>query len=264
VVEHIRLLIARFGVQGVLIKDDNFYADRRRVEAIAEGLRRADLRVTIRGECRADYIARCWDESFLSFLYGSGFREMTVGAESGDDAILSRLGKEITVADIREANQRLRRAGIAVKFTFMTGFPDEDLAAVRRTIDLMLELTDANPLARVTPLHLYAPYPGTPLFETAVTRGYRPPADLAAWADVSFHNLDLPWIDPATSRRLERASVATYFLDRQTVAEYFTGRPLVQTAARLYSQVIRWRCRHMFFRLMPETSLINWYRQRAR
>ena len=264
VVEHIRQLVERFGVHGILTKDDNFYANRRRVEAIAEGLRRAGLRVTIRGECRADYIARLWDEPFLRFLYDAGFREMTVGAESGDEATLGRLNKEIAVADIREANQRLRRAGIAAKFTFMTGFPDEDQTAVRRTLSLMLELTDTNPLARVTPLHLFSPYPGTPLFATALARGYRPPVDLAAWAKVSFHNLDLPWIDAATSRRLERASVATYFLDRQTVAEYFTGHPLIRAAARAYSAVIRWRCRHMFFRLMPETKLIDWYRRKAR
>jgi len=262
VVEHIRLLVSRFGVQGILIKDDNFYADRARVEAIAEGLQRAGIQVTIRGECRADYIARQWDESFLGFLFAAGFREMTVGAESGDETTLARLGKEITVADIREANRRLGRAGIAAKFTFMTGFPEEDDAAVRRTIALMLELTDTNPLARVTPLHLYAPYPGTPLFDDAVRRGYQPPRQLADWAQVSFHNLDLPWIDRRLSRKLEKLSVATYFLDRQTVAEYFTGRPLIQWAARLYSRIIRWRSRRMFLSCMPETTLINFYRQR--
>jgi radical SAM superfamily enzyme YgiQ (UPF0313 family) len=262
VVEHIERIVRDFGVRGILIKDDNFYVDRARVEAIAEGLRRKDLAVTIRGECRADYLARQWDEPFLKYLFETGFREMTVGAESGDDATLGRLDKAITVSDIREANRRLGNAGIAAKFTFMAGFPDENLAAMRRTIDLMLELTRVNPLARVTPLHLYAPYPGTPLFEEAVAGGYQAPATLDAWARVSFHDLDLPWIDPALSRKLERLSVASYFLDRRTVAEYFTGRPLVQFLARTYSAVIRWRCRHMFLSLMPETALIDWYRSR--
>ncbi|NLH50136.1 MAG: radical SAM protein [Myxococcales bacterium] len=262
VVEHIAQIVRRFGVQGILIKDDNFYADRRRVEAIAAGLKSRNLAVTIRGECRADYIARHWDEPFLDYLRNNGFREMTVGAESGDDKTLARLGKDITVADIREANRRLGRAGIPTKFTFMTGFPEESEAARRRTIDLMLELTDANPTARLTPLHLYTPYPGTPLFAEAVAAGYRPPADLAEWAAVSFHNLDLPWIDRRLSRKLEKLSVATYFLDRQTVAEYFTGRPLIQWAARLYSRIIRWRARRMFLSCMPETALINFYRQR--
>jgi anaerobic magnesium-protoporphyrin IX monomethyl ester cyclase len=263
VVEHIRWLNKRFGIEGILIKDDNFYVSRKRVEAIAEGLNRADVRVTIRGECRADYIASHWDEGFLRFLYQSGFREMTVGAESGDDTQLRGLRKDINVDEILEANQRLRRAGIAVKFTFMAGFPSEDAAAVRRTVQLMLKIIDTNPIARVTPLHLYAPYPGTPLFEDAVARGYRPPAALADWAAVSFHKLDLPWIAPGPSRRLERASLATYFLDRQTVAEYFTGRPLVQMMARTYGRAIRWRCRRMFFHMMPEMGLVDWFRRRA-
>lgn len=262
VVEHIRLIVERFKIQGILIKDDNFYVDRRRVEAIAEGLRRDGLSVTIRGECRADYIARAWDEPFLGFLYQHGFREMTVGAESGDDEILTILNKGITVADIREANRRLAVAGIATKFTFMAGFPNESPQAVRRTLRLMLELTRTNPDTRVTPLHLYSPYPGTPFYETAIAAGYRPPDSLDKWASVDFHKLDLPWIDPRASLRLERASVATYFLDRHTVYEYFTGRPVIQLLARIYNRIIRARCRRMFFSLMPEVALINWYRKR--
>jgi len=262
VVEHVKTLVTRFGLQGILIKDDNFYADRRRVEDIAEGLQREKLQVTIRGECRADYISRRWDEPFFKFLYDAGFREMTVGAESGDDRTLAHLGKDLTVADIREANQRLRRAAIAVKFTFMTGFPSEDLSAIRRTIALMLELLETNPLARVTPLHLYAPYPGTPMFEEAVTCGYQPPADLSQWSEVSFHNPNLPWLNQAWKKRLKRASVATYLLDGRTAAEYFTGHPAVQTLVRWYGGIIRWRCRHMFFELMPETAIIDWYRKR--
>ena len=262
VVEHIGRIVAQFGIRGILIKDDNFYADRARVEAIADGLQRRGLRVTIRGECRADYLARRWEEPFLTRLHDAGFREMTVGAESGDDATLARLDKDIRVHDIREANQRLRRAKIPAKFTFMAGFPEEDLAAIRRTVALMLELTDTNPLARVTPLHLYAPYPGTPLFDEAVAAGYRAPTSLEEWAKVSFHDLDLPWIDATLSRRLEKMSIATYFLDRQTVAEYFTGKPLIQHLARVYSRVIRWRCRHFRLGWMPETAVINWYRHR--
>ena len=263
-IEHIKLIVRRFGIHGILIKDDNFYVDRARVEAIAEGLQREGLQVTIRGECRADYIARQWSPEFLTFLYERGFREMTVGAESGDDDVLQKLGKGITVADIREANLRLRSAKIPTKFTFMTGFLFENEASLKKTIDLMLALTDDNPFARVTPLHLYSPYPGTPMYEEAQDAGYQAPKNLNEWADVSFHDLDLPWFSPRKSRRLERASLATYFLDRQTVAEYFTGRPFIQFAARVYSAIIRWRCRRLFFRFMPEAALINWYRGKIR
>lgn len=262
VVAHIKLIVERFDISGILIKDDNFYVDRRRVEAIAEGLRRENLRVTIRGECRADYIARQWDVDFLSYLSASGFREMTVGAESGDDETLKHLQKGITVADIKEANQRLRQAKIPTKFTFMTGFPVETTDNLRHTLELMLHLTQTNPQARVTPLHLFTPYPGTPIYEEALAAGYQPPPDLAEWADASFHDLDLPWIDPRRSRQLERASLATYFLDGRTVPEYFSGQKVIPFLARLYTQIIRWRCRHLFFRLMPEAAVINWYRNR--
>lgn len=264
VVEHIRLIQERFNIQGILIKDDNFFVDKKRIEKIAQGLETLKNPVIIRGECRADYIARHWSVDFLKTLYEHGFREMTVGAESGSDETLDVLCKDITVEDIRLANKRLCKAGITTKFTFMTGYPNEKIEHIRQTLDLMLELVRENPYARVTPLHLYAPYPGTALYEKSIRGGFQPPAVFEEWADVNFHELRLPWIAPSLSKQLEKASVATYFLDGRTVPEYFSDSTLMKVAARVYGAVVRWRASRFFFRWMPEIFLFEWVRKRKK
>jgi radical SAM superfamily enzyme YgiQ (UPF0313 family) len=262
VVDHIEQIVRNYRVQGILVKDDNFFVNRKRVEKIAEGLAARNLNVTIRGECRADYIAQQWDQDFLDFLGRNGFREMTVGAESGSDETLGVLCKDITVADIKESNRRLAKAGISAKFTFMTGYPNETTAHVRQTLQLMLDLVAESRYARVTPLHLFSPYPGTELFDLSVKHGHAPPDTLAGWADVDFHQLDIPWLEPAMRRKLERASLATYFLDGRTVPEYFAGSRLMQIVAKVYSVVVRWRAKRFFFGFMPELALFQWYRKR--
>lgn len=264
VVEHIRLIQKRFNIQGILIKDDNFFVDRKRIEKIAQGLEALEKPVIIRGECRADYIARHWDEDFLEYLFQHGFREMTVGAESGSDETLELLCKDISVNDIRVANERLGRAGIATKFTFMTGYPNEKIEHIRQTLDLMLELVKENPHARVTPLHLFAPYPGTSLYEKSIAGGYTPPGSLEEWAGVNFHELRLPWISQSLSKKLENASVATYFLDGRTVPEYFAGSALMRFAAKVYGAVVRWRAARFFFHWMPEILVFEWVRKRKK
>ncbi len=262
VVEHVELITKKFGINAILVKDDNFFVDKERVEAMAESFRKKGIRVTVRAECRADYISSGrYDEAFLGELFDAGFREMTVGAESGTDAGLSHLLKDLTVNDIREANRKLGRAGIASKFTFMTGFPGETWGNVEATLKLMLELVRSNPLARATPLHLYAPFPGTPLFDEAVRQGWRTPDSLSGWADVDFHNAQLPWIKESSRRTLKRISISTYFMDGRTMPEYFSRSPVMRTAARAYGAVIRWRTRHHFFRVMPELWLLDWYRK---
>ena len=257
VLAHIEKIVTDFDVQGVLVKDDNFFVDKKRAGEIAAGLPKLPRKVVVRAECRADYIARKWDQDFLNELSARGFREMTVGAESGSDETLELLCKDITVADIREANRRLAKAKIAAKFTFMAGYPNESPADIRKTLDLMLDLIRESPYARVTPLHLFAPYPGTELFDEAIRQGYEPPKDLAGWADVDFHQVSLPWLPGRFARKLERASVATYFLDGRTIPEYFARQPLRRILAKIYGWIVRLRAKRFFFALMPEIGLIN-------
>jgi len=262
VVEHIRYIQKAFGVKGILIKDDNFFVSQKRVMEIAKGLSDSSSeKVIIRGECRADYIARHWEPEFLAYLAGHGFREMTVGAESGSDKTLETLRKDITVDDIRKANRRLGKAKIAVKFTFMAGYPGESVKRIKETLGLMLELIKENKYARVTPLHLYAPYPGTELFNESEKLGYRPPDSLNSWADVNFHELKLPWLSPKLSKKLEKASVATYFLDGRTVPEYFSRSLFFSFLAGIYGFVVRFRAKRFFFAFMPEIRLFEWVRK---
>ncbi len=261
VVEHIDMIVRRFGLDAILVKDDNFFVDRERVIAIGELLRRRDLKVTIRGECRADYIAERYDVDLLRDLHEAGFREMTIGAEAGSDEALGQLQKDLSTTQIKQASEKLRQAKIAVKFTFLCGFPGETEGSLTKTLNLMLELVATNPYARVTPIHLYAPYPQTIMFDRAVERGFAAPGSLEGWSEVDFHHVNTPWIDPAGRRRLERMSVSTYFLDGRTMPEYFTASPIMKTLSRIYGAVIRWRARQNNFRFMPELWIVEQYKK---
>jgi len=262
VVKHIKYLTNKFAIKGILVKDDNFFVSKKRVENIANGLSNLNKRVLIRAECRADYIARKWEPDFLEYLAFHGFKEMTIGAESGSDKTLDILCKDISVDDIRITNRRLGKAKIAAKFTFMTGYPGEKAADIKQTLNLMLELLKENPLARVTPIHLYAPYPGTKLFSKSLEAGYRPPDKLEKWAQVNFHELKLPWINSSLSKKLERASIATYFLDGKTVPEYFSSSVFMRILARFYGYIVRFRVGRFFFHFMPEIAIFEWIRKK--
>ncbi|MCZ7584699.1 MAG: hypothetical protein M5R36_15930 [Deltaproteobacteria bacterium] len=140
-------------------------------------------------------------------------------------------------------------------------FSGESWANIKQTLALMLELVGTNRYARATPMHLYAPYPGTPLFDEAVAQGWEKPATLEEWAAVDFHSGELPWLDEETKRRLRRMTVSTYFLDGRTMPEYFSQAPMMRAAAAVYGAVVRWRARRNNFHLMPELWLMEQYRR---
>jgi len=70
-------------------------------------------------------------------LRRAGCRTVWLGAESGSQRILDAMDKGITVAQIREARERLRVAGIEAGFFIQFGYPGERWPDIAETIELV-------------------------------------------------------------------------------------------------------------------------------
>ena len=86
---------------------------------------------------RADLLR---DDAYVADLAASGCDEVWLGAESGDDAVLTAMDKDCTVDDIRRSAGLLRRHGVRVGFFLQLGYPGESLDQVRQTVDLVREV----------------------------------------------------------------------------------------------------------------------------
>lgn len=61
------------------------------------------------------------DETELMALKDAGLKMIYMGAESGDDEVLRQAAKGVTAAEIAEAGQKLKRCGLLVSVTFISG-----------------------------------------------------------------------------------------------------------------------------------------------
>ena len=259
--ERIERLIALYDLNAIHIIDDEFFTQRKRARRVCELLLERGIELTLRTNCRIDYVDRM-DADDLRLFRRAGFKHLYLGAESGNDRVLALIEKGITRAQIERANGKLAEAGIAPKFSFMGGFPSETIAEVKDTIRLMAQLVRDNPDAYTTPVQLYSPYPGTPLYDLCVqdgltAGGQEMPQSLEAWTESGWEHIDYSWLSPAEERFLQKAAYFTFFLDGKTVAESMSSR-LGRLAARLYGWLVRLRVRADFYALMPEVALIKW------
>ncbi len=55
----------------------------------------------------------------------SGLRRLLVGVESGDNAMLKRIQKDIKIEQVYQVAERMRDMKIAGNFPFIVGFPEE-------------------------------------------------------------------------------------------------------------------------------------------
>jgi len=255
-VERIVGMMRLFDLNAIHIIDDEFFTQRKRARRVCELIIERGIQVTLRTNCRIDYVDRM-DMGDLHLLRRAGFKHIYLGAESGNDRVLTFITKGITREQIIRANRKLKDAGIAPKFSFMGGFPTETIAEVKDTISLMARLVRGNRDAYTTPVQLYSPYPGTALYDYCVQAGMAVPQTLEEWTESGWEHIDYSWLSPSEERFLQKAAYLTFFLDGKTVPESVRS-PLIRLAARVYGWIVRQRVRQDFYACMPEVRLIKW------
>jgi len=88
--------------------------------------------------------------------------QVLFGLESGDDAILARLGKGTTVQDNRKAVLLAHEAGLSVRADFLVGSPWETQRSLEKTLtfakELPLDMAHFNKFVAI-PWHCNLPRP---------------------------------------------------------------------------------------------------------
>ncbi len=140
--------------------DDTFTANLPRAREIAKKLAPLGVHWSCNSRANLDY------DTIKSFK-DNGLRLFLVGYESGNDDILTRIKKGVTMDEMRRFTKDCHRAGVVIHGTFILGLPVETQKSIENTINFAKEL-DVFSLQ----VSLAAPYPGTELYEMAKQNGW--------------------------------------------------------------------------------------------
>lgn len=193
ILEELSLLAGR-GVKHVHFDDDTFGPTPDRLIALCRELETARLGLTFGCETHVSLI----NERTVAALAGAGFSTVQLGLESGDDAMLSRVGKGFTVAQARLAAAQVKSAGLRLEAFFMVGFPDE----TEESLDATRRLMETLPCDKRI-YSIFTPYPGTQLYKRCLEQGtVGPDFDPSRHNHQSPENAFCPAIAPDRFRRL--------------------------------------------------------------
>jgi anaerobic magnesium-protoporphyrin IX monomethyl ester cyclase len=146
--------IRRLGYDGLWVADDTFTLSRPYLEEFCRRI--AGLRMTWSCLSRADRI----DPATVRLMKAAGCRRVYLGLESGSQATLDLMKKQVTVEQGIRATRLYREAGIEVAAFFIVGYPGETPATIEATFALALAL----PLDEIS-FNVPVPLPGSALFE---------------------------------------------------------------------------------------------------
>ncbi len=165
VMSEIEELDKNYKIDGIIVWDDLFIANKERVKKISELIKEKGLdRLEFSVNGRANLI----DERMCGYLKDMNVKKISFGLESGSERILKSIKKNtVTVEQNRSALAMCKKFGFLTAGYFMIGCPDETEDDIMLTKELIENKDiDIGVLFQMTPL------PGTEVWEYAKQKGF--------------------------------------------------------------------------------------------
>jgi len=154
VVDEIEHLLS-YGFTRINVADDLFTANKKKVRAVCNEIRRRGLVFSWSAFSRVNTVST----EILELMRDAGCDAVSFGIESGNPAMLKRIRKGITLDQAREAVRICKEVGILAHASFMVGLPGETRETLRDTKAF------SDSLGIEFGFHFLAPFPGTTVRE---------------------------------------------------------------------------------------------------
>jgi radical SAM superfamily enzyme YgiQ (UPF0313 family) len=152
------------GYREIHLVDDLFTANLKRAKEVCRQIidRKLDISWYPRGGIRVDGV----DQEIFDLMKRAGVWHIPFGIESGNQGVLDKAQKEVTLEEVRSAIRMAKKAGMETEGYFMFGLEGETEQSMKETIDFSLSLDlDYAKFAITIPL------PGAVLFKDWDRRG---------------------------------------------------------------------------------------------
>jgi len=218
VIRDIRHTLAA-GFNEIHIADDMFTTDVARVKTICRELLRQDIRcpwATVTG-IRVDR----GDQEMFDLMARAGCYRVSFGIESGNQAVLDRIGKGIRLDQVESAVGMAKKAGLETCGFFILALPGETVATMRETIDFACRLDlDWAKVSVMTPI------PGSRIYQELAAQGRLRIKDWSKFnlympTNEIFEHAELDW--PTVDRYFRSFYREFYFRPRQIFRKLGSG-----------------------------------------
>ena len=149
IIAEIRECMNKYNIRNFIFWSDIFNQDREWTVNLCEKIIKSGLKFTWSANTRADTA----DLKMAKLMHKAGCRLVSLGVESGSQFILDKIGKNITLDEIRDTVDAFKKAKIKIYNYFVLGLPWDDEATMSETIDFAIELdSDFVSFYTATPL----------------------------------------------------------------------------------------------------------------
>lgn len=155
----------------IFFEDDTFTVNKKRAIEICDEIIARGLEVTWSVNARSNTA----DLEMFRKMKEAGAREVLIGFESGDQGMLDRMKKRITLEDSRNLVKLAHEAGLVVHGCFVLGLPGETKETMERTLKFAMDLN-----MDTVQFSAAMPFPGTEYYRICKDAGL---IEATSWSD---------------------------------------------------------------------------------
>jgi radical SAM superfamily enzyme YgiQ (UPF0313 family) len=147
--------ILSYGINRINVADDLFVTNKKRVREVCREINNRGLKFTWSAFARVNTV----DQETLEIMRDTGCDSVSFGVESGNQEMLARIKKGITLDQVRRAVNICNDVGILAHTSFIAGLPGESAETLADTKRF------AASLGSLYGYHILSPFPGTTVRE---------------------------------------------------------------------------------------------------
>jgi radical SAM superfamily enzyme YgiQ (UPF0313 family) len=181
-------------IREIFIEDDTFTVDKKRVEEICEEILNRGLKPVWSCNSRVDV-----PFATLEKMRKAGCRLLVVGFESGDQSVLDRASKGITLDQSIAFAANAKKLGFKIFGCFMIGLEGDNLETIEKTFKFAKSI-----FPDMVFFQQAVPFPGTAFYAWAKENGYLVTEDFSKWLNKDGYLDCLVNYPFATSKEIEK------------------------------------------------------------
>ena len=162
IVEEMKFCLKNFKIKNFYLRADTFTHDKKWVIEICQRIIEAQLDIKWVCNSRVDTL----DEEMIQWLKKANCWMISFGIESGDQEILDKIKKRITISQIKETINLCKKYKIKTYLFFVYGLPWETKESLKKTFLLAKGLA-----GDFVEFHQAYPFPGTDFYNQALKLG---------------------------------------------------------------------------------------------
>ncbi len=249
IINEIKKLQFQYGANAFWFMDEDFFINKKRTIELFKLVEKEGLKFSWRCWVRVDHFKENYlDLATVKWLGNLGWVWSSMGAESGSESTLSRIGKGIKPEQTINSVKYLKTLGSThwSRYSFIIGLPGEAVSDIKKTFVLATRMKVLNPRSDIT-IAYYRPYPGSPLSDELMKYGkLKYPDHLEDWAKVFskegfMDESQSPWILPAEQNIIKRLFMFFSLVRSYDDIAVSKVQRAKNKLLRLLSRIILWR-----------------------